>query len=315
MRGYTGDTMVLMVFCVWLAYVFSVESKANGCDPSLAANYSTLKPGQCVTKNGTKKDMEGASTYSCLPDPVCIPASWEGTWLVDGWPLPLGVYFKSSNSSPPLFSMTFNQTQPTTTPPTINATDYTVDPTSGRLIVSSNLTRSVSVTCKLTICRQTDGYGPKPPPRRPKKRTTTVLPTTTSYTTLSVTHTSTIRKLITTRQATESSTVNYTSPIPTSSRVHVSVNSNTDDGTTGSIERQKRSNMIAIVMFVCFSSGACVLLVGLAYYYGLFDDTQSHAPGHGSDPRSGESEPLRPPADVSANNSTYLSPPTPAVSM
>ncbi|ADD10385.1 glycoprotein family protein m07 [Murid betaherpesvirus 1] len=314
MRGYTGDTMVLMVFCVWLAYVFSVESKANGCDPSLATNYSNLTQGQCVTRKGVKNDTEEGS-YSCLTDAICIPASWEGTWLVDGWPLPFGVYFKSSNSSPPLFSMTFNQTQPTTTPPTINATDYTLDPTSGRLIVSSNLTRSVSVTCKLTICRQTDGYGPKPPPRRPKKRTTTVLPTTTSYTTLSVTHTSTIRKLITTRRATESPTVNHTSPIPTSSRVNVSVDSNTDDETTGSMERQKRSNMIAIVMLVCFSFGACVLLVGLAYYYGFFDDTQSHAPGHGSEPRSGESEPLRPPADVSANNSTYLSPPTPAVSM
>ncbi|UNW45235.1 m07 protein [Murid betaherpesvirus 1] len=314
MRGYTGDTMVLMVFCVWLAYVFSVEFKANGCDPSLAANYSNLTQGQCVTRKGAKNDTERGS-YSCLTDGICIPASWEGTWLVDGWPLPFGVYFKSSNSSPPVFSMTFNQTHPTTTPSTINATDYTVDSTSGRLIVSSNVTRSVTVTCQLTICRQTDDYGPNPPPRRPKKRTTTVLPTTTSYTTLSSTHTSTTKKTITTRRATESPTVNHTSPIPTSSRVNVSVNFNSDDETTGSMERQKRSNMIAIVMFVCFSSGACVLLVGLAYYYGLFDDTRSHAPGHGSDPRSGESEPLRPPADVSANNSTYLSPPTPAVSM
>ncbi|ACE95191.1 m07 [Muromegalovirus G4] len=314
MRGYTGDTMLLVVFCVWLVYVFSVESRANECDPSLAANYSNLTQGQCVTRKGAKNDTEGGS-YSCLTDGICIPASWEGTWLVDGWPLPFGVYFKSSNSSPPVFSMTFNKTQPTTTPPTINATDYTVDPTSGRLIVSSNATTSVSVTCELKICRQTDDYGPTAPRRRTKKRTTTVPPTTTSHTTLSSTHTSTTKKTITTRRATESPTVNHTSPIPTSSRVNVSVNFNSDDETTGSMERQKRSNMIAIVMFVCFSSGACVLLVGLAYYYGLFDDTRSHAPGHGSEPRSGESEPLRPPADASANNSTYLSPPTPAVSM
>ncbi|ACE95516.1 m07 protein [Murid betaherpesvirus 1] len=313
MRGYTGDTMVLVVFCAWLAYVFSVESRANGCDPSLAANYSNLTQGQCVSRKGVKNDTEEGS-YSCRTDAICIPASWEGTWLVDGWPLPFGVYFKSSNSSPPLFSMTFNQTQPTTTPPTINATDYTVDPTSGRLIVSSNATTSVYVTCELKICRQTDDYGPTAPRRRTKKRTTTVPPTTTSHTTLSSTH-STTKKPITTRRTTESPIVNHTSPMPTSSRVNVSVDSNTDDETTGSMERQKRSNMIAIVMFVCFSSGACVLLVGLAYYYGLFDDTRSQAPGHGSEPRTGESEPLRPPADASANNSTYLSPPTPAVSM
>ncbi|CCE57336.1 m07 protein [Murid betaherpesvirus 1] len=314
MRGYTGDTMVLMVFCVWLAYVFSMESKANECDPSLAANYSNLTQGQCVTRKGAKNDTEGGS-YSCLTDGICIPASWEGTWLVDGRPLPFGVYFKSSNSSPPVFSMTFNQTHPTTTPSTINATDYTVDSASGRLIVSSNATTPVSVTCELLICRQTDDYTPTSSRRRSKKRSTTVPPTTMLHTTLSATYTSTTKKTITTRRATESPTVNHTSPIPTSSRVNVSVDSNTDDETTGSMKRQKRSNMIAIVMLVCFSFGACVLLVGLAYYYGLFDDTQSHAPGHGSEPRSGESEPLRPPADVSANNSTYLSPPTPAVSM
>ncbi|AWV68098.1 m07 protein [Murid betaherpesvirus 1] len=319
MGGYAGETMVIAVICASLACVLLVESgssaTSNGCDPSLAANYSDMKPGRCVTKKSVENNTEGS--YSCPLVSVCVPASWEGTWLVDGWPLPIGVYFKSSNSSPPVFSMTFNQTQPTTTPSTINATDYTVDPTSGRLLVSTNVT--TSIMCKLTICRQNNDYGPVARPqsrRRPKKRTTTVPPTTTSsHATLSTNQTSTNTETTVTRRSTDSPTTERTSPRPTSSRVSVSVNHNTDDETIGSMESQTRSHMTAIIMFVCFSIGACVLLVGLAYYYGLFDDTQPHVPGHGSEPRSGESEPLHPLPHTSAKDSTYLTPPTHAVSM